>query len=92
MCGTNGLTLADKVPSGGMHPISVTNYKNLVYVLNDGGSGNITGFTLGKQRPAYPDRQFDAQFEQQWRGGCAWPGAGLVQPRRGGVGGDRERH
>jgi 6-phosphogluconolactonase len=43
----NGLTLADKVSSGGVHPISVTNYKDLVYVLNDGGSGNIAGFTLG---------------------------------------------
>lgn len=42
-----GLTLVDKVASGGVGPISVTNYKNLVYVLNAGGSGNITGFTLG---------------------------------------------
>jgi 6-phosphogluconolactonase (cycloisomerase 2 family) len=41
-----GLTLVDKVSSGGVHPISVTNYKSLVYVLNDGGSGNIAGFTL----------------------------------------------
>jgi 6-phosphogluconolactonase len=44
-----GLTLIDRVSSGGVHPISVTNYKDLVYVLNDGGSGNITGFTLGKR-------------------------------------------
>ena len=43
----DGLTLTDKVPSGGLHPISVTNYKNLVFVLNDGGSGNIAGFMLG---------------------------------------------
>src|SRR5512143_4003373 len=42
----DGLTLTDRVSSGGAHPISVTNYKNLVYVLNDGGSGNIAGFTL----------------------------------------------
>ena len=41
-----GLTLADKIASGGAHPISVANYKNVVYVLNDGGSGNIAGFTL----------------------------------------------
>jgi len=45
----NGLTLVDKVSSGGMQPISVTNNKNQVYVLNAGGSGNITSFTLSKQ-------------------------------------------
>jgi hypothetical protein len=32
----------------------VTNYKNLVYVLNDGGSGNITGFRLSKQGQLAP--------------------------------------
>ncbi len=50
----NGLTLVDKIASGGVHPISVTNYKNLVYVLNDGGSGNITGFTLDKHGQLTP--------------------------------------
>lgn len=49
-----GLTLVDKVASGGVRPISVTNYKNLVYVLNAGGSGNITGFTLGKNGKLTP--------------------------------------
>ncbi len=44
----HGLRLADKVASGGEQPISVTNYKNLVYVVNAGGSGNISGFKLGK--------------------------------------------
>ena len=43
----NGLALVDKVASGGEHPVSITNYKNIVYVLNAGGSGNITGFTQG---------------------------------------------
>ena len=50
----DGLTLVDKVPSGGAHPISVTNYKDLVYVLNDGGSGNISGFTLGENGKVAP--------------------------------------
>ena len=50
----NGLTLADKAASGGVNPISVTNYKDLVYVLNAGGSGNITGFTLGKHGQLKP--------------------------------------
>jgi 6-phosphogluconolactonase len=50
----NGLTLADKVSADGVHPISVTNYKDLVYVLNDGGSGNIAGFTLGNHGQLTP--------------------------------------
>ncbi len=33
------------VPSGGTHPISVAVNGNLVYALNDGGAGNISGFT-----------------------------------------------
>lgn len=32
------------VDSGGLHPISVTEYRGTVYVLNDGGSGNVAGF------------------------------------------------
>jgi 6-phosphogluconolactonase (cycloisomerase 2 family) len=35
------------VPSGGDMPLSVTVSGNLVYVLNAGGAGNITGFRLG---------------------------------------------
>ena len=34
------------VSSGGTTPISVTLHNNIVYVLNGGGTGNITGFTL----------------------------------------------
>lgn len=45
--GTDGtLTLADRVPSGGDHPISVTVRDGLAYALNDGGAGNIAGFTI----------------------------------------------
>ena len=42
----NGLSLVDKKPSGGEQPISVTVHRNLLYVLNAGGSGNITGFKI----------------------------------------------
>lgn len=49
-----GLMLVDRVASGGTQPISVTAYKNFVYVLNAGGSGNITGFTLSKQGQLTP--------------------------------------
>ena len=49
--GAGGLTLADKVWSGGRHPISVTAHDNLLYVLNAGGafgsSDNVTGFSIG---------------------------------------------
>lgn len=52
--GKNGLTLVDKVSSGGVRPISLTVHENLLYVLNEGGTRNITGFTLsdaGKLMP-----------------------------------------
>jgi 6-phosphogluconolactonase len=42
-----GLNFLSKVSSGGTMPISVTAHGNLIYVLNGGGSGNITGFYLG---------------------------------------------
>jgi 6-phosphogluconolactonase len=42
----NGLTLTDKASSGGTMPTSLTLHKDLLYVLNAGGSGNITGFTV----------------------------------------------
>src|SRR2546426_10418470 len=42
-----GLSLVSRTPSGGTRPISVTVSRNVVYVLNAGGAGNITGFTVG---------------------------------------------
>ncbi|MFN8444674.1 MAG: beta-propeller fold lactonase family protein [Caldilineaceae bacterium] len=42
------LILTDKVASGGMRPTSLTVRKNLLYVLNAGDPGNITGFKLNK--------------------------------------------
>ncbi|MGM9488107.1 lactonase family protein [Ideonella sp. YS5] len=38
------LVWKSKVPSHGMHPISVTEHHGRVYVLNDGGDGNVAGF------------------------------------------------
>lgn len=49
-----GLSLVDRVPSGGDTPISVTIHGRLVYVLNAGGDGNISGFVVrgnGHLRP-----------------------------------------
>lgn len=41
------LTLVDLVDSGGIRPISLTLHDDLLYVLNEGGTPNITGFTVG---------------------------------------------
>ncbi len=38
------LSLISVTPSGGLHPISVTEGEGRVYVLNDGGAGNVVGF------------------------------------------------
>ena len=49
----DGVLLADRVPSGGSKPISVTIHRRLVYVLN-AGSDTVSGFTLrphGKLSP-----------------------------------------
>jgi len=41
------LTLLSVTPSGGTMPTSIAQYGNLLYVLNAGGNGNITGFRIG---------------------------------------------
>ncbi len=43
-----GLELRDRAWSGGERPVSVTAFRGLVYVLNAGGTGNITGFRLSE--------------------------------------------
>ena len=40
------LVLVDIVDSGGIRPISLTFHEGLLYVLNEGGTPNITGFTV----------------------------------------------
>jgi 6-phosphogluconolactonase len=42
----DGLRLVDVVDSGGETPISLTFIRGHLYVLNAGGSGNITGFAV----------------------------------------------
>jgi 6-phosphogluconolactonase len=41
------LKRTDRIASGGEQPISLTVHDDLVYVLNGGGGGNISGFRLG---------------------------------------------
>jgi 6-phosphogluconolactonase len=48
------LNLVSTVPSGGAMPISVTAYDRLLYVLNAGGTGNITGFRIGNRGDLTP--------------------------------------
>lgn len=44
---SQGLKLASKVDSGGVFPVSIAVFYNIVFVLNSGGSApNITGFAL----------------------------------------------
>ena len=50
----NGLSLKSTVSSDGMRPVSVTVEKDIVYVLNAGGSGNISGFKLGNNGKLVP--------------------------------------
>jgi 6-phosphogluconolactonase (cycloisomerase 2 family) len=54
----SSLRLVDKVPSGGMRPISLTLDGDLLYVLNAGGlvggSDNITGFVVGQEGSLSP--------------------------------------
>jgi 6-phosphogluconolactonase len=45
---SSGLTYLSKVSSHGTMPISLTVYRNWVYVLNAGDSANIAGFKLSK--------------------------------------------
>ena len=52
----NGLNLKSTVASGGTMPVSITQYGHRVFVLNAGGTGNISGFELkpnNKLEPIY---------------------------------------
>ena len=50
----NGLQLVDVVDSGGILPTSLTSYKDWLYVLNAGGTGNISGFHVEKDGSISP--------------------------------------
>jgi 6-phosphogluconolactonase len=49
-----GLSRKSTVSSGGITPVSITQHGNLVYVLNAGGTGNISGFWLGENDKLTP--------------------------------------
>jgi 6-phosphogluconolactonase len=50
----DGLTLISRVASGGARPTSLTVSGNLLYVLNAGGDGNISGFTVANDGTLAP--------------------------------------
>jgi 6-phosphogluconolactonase (cycloisomerase 2 family) len=51
---STGLSELNTVSSNGARPISLTTYGNLVYVLDAGGTGNISGFTVGSDGSLSP--------------------------------------
>jgi 6-phosphogluconolactonase len=50
----HGLELIDTDPSGGDKPISLTVHDDLLYVLNAGGDGDITGHTISHRGALSP--------------------------------------
>jgi 6-phosphogluconolactonase len=50
----NGLNRKSTVSSGGERPVSIAQHGNLIYVLNAGGTGNISGFRLGENNKLIP--------------------------------------
>jgi 6-phosphogluconolactonase (cycloisomerase 2 family) len=52
--GPTELTLVGVFDSGGIRPISLTVHEDLLYVLNEGGTPNITGFTVGEDGTLTP--------------------------------------
>lgn len=50
----NGLTLVSTVSSGGMRPVSITQYGNIVFVLNAAGTNNISGLYLMDDGTLHP--------------------------------------
>lgn len=48
------LELVDTVNSGGDYPVSLTVKRRVLYVLNAGGDGNITGFHIGRHGQLTP--------------------------------------
>ena len=61
------LTLVDKASSHGIMPISVTVHGHLLYVVNTGGSGNISGFHISPDgHLAYLENSTRAQQRCRW--------------------------
>ena len=98
----NGLSLTDIVDSGGDYPVSLAFSNRLLYVLNVGGDGNITGFQLSNdghlspianstrslQAATPPDGSQPNILEAPGQVGFSPKGDYLVITDKGGVSGD----
>jgi 6-phosphogluconolactonase (cycloisomerase 2 family) len=73
---SEGLRLAGRIASGGNGPTSVAERGGLVYALNNGGTPNISGFTIADGGLVLLD-SFDADAQRRCRSG-----PGRLQPRR----------
>lgn len=51
---SKGLSLVGVTDADGLSPVSLTTYKDWLYVLDAGGSGNIAGFTIGSDGSLSP--------------------------------------
>lgn len=71
----SGLELVDTIDSRGIRPISLTTYQDWLYVLNAGGSGNISGFAVEQDGSLSPL----AGSTQPVSNGGAGPAPGLAQ-------------
>ena len=50
----SALTLVDTKPSGGSSPVAVAPAGDLLYVLNSGGNGNVSGFRVSEDGRLWP--------------------------------------
>lgn len=65
------LTLVDKAPSGGSEPVAVAQWRDLVYVLNAGGSGTVAGFRLSADGHLQRIRKASAYLSSNGAGGSS---------------------
>jgi len=68
--GAGGLSLLSRTPTGGTLPTSVTVYGSVVYVLNAGGDGNITGFSLDAGGGLTPEQWAELVPKQDYVSAC----------------------
>ena len=69
-CAATHLVLVNRVPSGGTTPNSVTIHDGIAYVLNSGGTGNISGFKLAPPRPRAAERLHAAALARRRPAPC----------------------
>lgn len=77
------------MPVTGSRPISLDVHGDLLYVLNAGGDGNISGFAIGPQGTltALPGSSRPLSGQAAWTAGfCTSSSGGARSPRLGWIG------